>query len=214
MERYDRDRYNNGGYSNQHWYDDDNYDGINYGRDNRYESDRYNRYDHDDGRGHELKQQFERDYRSLDYRDNDNRSNRNGFRGDNDRGGRFRNYRSNDEDRDTGYAKNFMEEQRREGNIRQGYGISSFDGTSDRYNTLNSDQGGNNMQEAQPYYSGSRDRLSSTRYGGGIGDEFPNSNRGVPNYGIRHFGDEYGADMGSSYGGKNYGPGIGYESGN
>ena len=210
MERYDRDRYYRGGNN------DDRYD---YDNNNRNRYDRYDRFDSDDRAGHELKLQFERDYRNSDYRNNNSRYNQDdsynqGYQRSGDRGDRYGNSRSRFDDRDTSYAADFRGNENNQGNIRQGYGISSFDGTSDRYNTLNSNQRDNNMQEEQPYYSGNRDHLRSTRYGGGVGDAFPNSNRGVPNYATRTFADDYGTGMGSTYGGKNYGAGTGYESGN
>lgn len=115
-----------------------------------------------------------------------------------------------DRDRNQGRRSNIEQ-----GNIAQGYGISSFEGTSDRYNTLNSDQnrGGRNEQS---YYAGAGGGYSGSRFGGGMGESFPSSHHGVPDatYGLRNFADREGTGMGSSYGGSNYGGGTGYESGN
>lgn len=101
-----------------------------------------------------------------------------------------------------------------EGNIRRGYGISGYDGTSDRFNTLNSAQNRGGSDD-QVYYSGDRDGYRSSRFGGGTGNSFPSSNRGVPDttYGLGNFRDNYGTGLGSSYGGKNYGGGTGYMTG-
>lgn len=92
--------------------------------------------------------------------------------------------------------------------IRRGYGISEFEGTSDRYNTLNNDQ-----NRGGDYYSrpGMGDRGS--RFGGSSrGESYPSSNRGMPDttYGHRNFSDREGTGMGSTYGGQNYGGGTGY----
>lgn len=97
--------------------------------------------------------------------------------------------------------------------IRRGYGISDFEGTSDRYNTLSNDEQGNYWQGEQPYYSHNRDRIRTTGFGGSMGESFPHSHRGVPDYGNGNFAQGPGTGMGSSYGGKNYGEGTGYMSG-
>ncbi|WP_205502247.1 hypothetical protein [Rufibacter psychrotolerans] len=99
------------------------------------------------------------------------------------------------------------------GNIRQGYGISSYDGTSDRFNTLNSEHRYGAHQDEQAYYSGDRDGYQSTQFGSGLGDSGLHSDRGIPNYGIRSYPDRYGSGLGSSYGGTNYGAGRGYVGG-
>ncbi|MFC6998008.1 hypothetical protein [Rufibacter roseus] len=99
------------------------------------------------------------------------------------------------------------------GNIRQGYGISSFDGTSDRFNTLNSPHRYGTQQNEQNYLSGDRDGYRSSQYGGGLGDGGFHSHRGVPDYGRGNFAENEGTGMGSSYGGKNYGGGHGYTGG-
>ncbi|WP_276497123.1 hypothetical protein [Pontibacter litorisediminis] len=97
------------------------------------------------------------------------------------------------------------------GNIRQGYGISSYAGTSDRYNTLNSDRNRGGAGDNQSYYGGGA--TGGYGRGGSMGDSFPGSNRGVPDttYGMRNYSDSYGT--GSSYGGSNYGGGTGYSGG-
>ncbi|WP_461491101.1 hypothetical protein [Pontibacter sp. HJ8] len=102
-----------------------------------------------------------------------------------------------------------------QGNVAQGYGISNYEGTSDRYNTLNSDQNRSGRGE-QSYYSGSRGSYSGSRSGGGMGESFPSSHHGVPDttHGLRNFSDREGSGMGSSYGGSNYGGGTGYAGGN
>jgi len=242
MERNDRNRYDQWGNSNT----------------NRYDDSRYNREE----RG--LKQQFERDYRSSHHdngnfyrdaayeRDNSNRRDDSGGRGHesgrNNDSDRFRNYRSRDYDMEQNYYGNTRGDRGTLGDVRQGYGISSFAGTSDRYNTASDRQRERNNQFEQGYgtgrmsgYSGSAfggsnysangdfggssgygsmsgsggnmdDYVSSSGYGGG--GSSVHSDRGVPNYSMRSFGDGYGAGTGSTYGGKNFGGGEGYASGN
>ncbi len=99
------------------------------------------------------------------------------------------------------------------GNIRQGYGISSYDGTSDRFNTLNSEHRYGSNQDEQAYYSNDRDGYNRSQFGGGLGESGMHSDRGIPNYGIRSYPDRYGSGLGSSYGGTNYGAGTGYVGG-
>ncbi|WP_299824824.1 hypothetical protein [uncultured Pontibacter sp.] len=146
-------------------------------------------------------------------------------------------YQQNDRDRNRNYSDDFSQERNRysnyqddyrsyqgmgnrdrdsgqdmRGNIRRGYGISSFDGTSDRYNTLGSSQNRGSSEGDQAYYAGNRDGFRSSRFGGGMGESSTHSDRGIPNYGTRNFADNYGTGMGSTYGGTNYGGGTGYES--
>ncbi|MBC3538750.1 hypothetical protein ACFSC6_20090 [Rufibacter sediminis] len=99
------------------------------------------------------------------------------------------------------------------GNIRQGYGISSYDGTSDRFNTLNSEHRYGYRQDEQAYYSGDRDGYNRSQLGGGLGESGLHSDRGIPDYGTHSFQDPYGAGLGSTYGGTNYGGGTGYTGG-
>lgn len=219
MERYNRDRYDNSGY----------------GQNNRYGREQ-------DGRSYRnMQDQFEKDYqRDRNPRQDDDRHHYNQNRGYNQNqnyGGNYRrdesglsrysNNFSQDRDRysnnnyqsdfrnDPSYYRRDRSDNELRGNIRQGYGISSFDGTSDRYNTLDSEHNRGGAGDEQAYYSGARDGYRSTRYGGGIGDAFPGSHRGIPDasYGLSNFSDDYGSGMGSSYGGKNYGGGTGYASG-
>ncbi|MCC9168603.1 hypothetical protein [Pontibacter harenae] len=190
--RYDRDRAYNGGYDNE----------------------RYNDYNHENRPGRELKREFERDFQNSRGYNRDGEAERNQDYQDYQDRDRFDDYRSRDYDMEHNYYDNLRGDQGRLGDIRQGYGISSFDGTSDRYNTLNSMQRERNAQENQAYLSGRRDGFRSTRYGGGEGDADMHSNRGVPNYATRNFSDNYGTGMGSTYGGKNYGDGTGYMGGN
>lgn len=196
-----------------------------------HRSDDHNRYDqyerHDQGRIGSAFDQYRReeggfrdhkdDYSQNQRNDRDgNRNYSNNFSRDRDR---FSNYQDNfrgDQDIDSS-SQNYDSGRNQElrGNIRQGYGISSFDGTSDRFNTLNSEDRKGTGQDEQAYYSGNRDGYRSSQFGGGMGDAFPGSHRGVPDatYGLRNFADDYGTGMGSSYGGKNYGGGTGYSEG-
>ncbi|MBB6610628.1 hypothetical protein H7F15_06240 [Pontibacter sp. Tf4] len=89
-----------------------------------------------------------------------------------------------------------------QGSLRQGYGVSDYGGTSDRFNTLGNDQ--YSSRNGQSYGSNySRD----SRYGSGMGDAPMHSDRGIPNYSTSSFADDYGTGMGSSYGARNYGTG-------
>ncbi|MFD2247388.1 hypothetical protein [Pontibacter ruber] len=177
-------------------YERERYENGNYGHENSYRDERHYR----PARG--MQDNFEREYQQQ---------HRPRYQPE-DRYERRDTYHSPGYTRDMNYDESFRGSNRTMGDIRQGYGISSFDGISDRYNTLNRDQRGGNMQEDQAYYGESR--YSSTGYGSGMGESFPNSNRGVPNYGLQTFADNYGTGMGSSYGGANYGGGTGYISGN
>ena len=224
MERNDRKHYYEGAYGNE----------------NQYPGNRSNR-----GYG-DLNRQSERQHRGRDsdsfYRDS-------AYERDDDNS-RFRNYRSRDDDMERNYYENTRGDRGMLGDVRQGYGISSFGGSSDRYNTANDMQRERNAQFEQGYgtgrmsgYSGSRfggsnysatgdfggssdygsmsgsggntdDYVSSSGYGGGYRDPGVHSDRGVPNYSTRSFGDDYGAGTGSTYSGGNYGGGTGYPGGN
>lgn len=176
----------------------------------------------------DMRNQFERDYRDRHdsswerdqnrYRnyssatDWNRNSNSNYYSPEQDQGysrrdaGNYpKNYYRREEERPTGRRPSL-------GDIRRGYGISDFDGTSDRYDTLGSNQPEGNRQERQSAYGG-RGSYKGSR-SGGMGEDFPHSNRGIPNYDTRSFADERGSGMGSSYGGKNFGGGTGYTSGN
>lgn len=208
----------------------DGFDRKRYYRSNAYnDRDEYrnrDRYDYEHGYPNDryLRNEFERDYRQHEGYDR-NRDMDRGYRAGRDYDRNLENnpypsYRSHDYDRSSGYGEysrrdqdRYTGRQPRQGDLRQGYGISSFGGTSDRYNTLNSDQREGNLQEDQPYYSGGRERGSNTDYSSGMGESFPNSNRGVPNYDTGNYGQSIGTGMGSTYGGKNYGGGTGYMSG-
>lgn len=65
--------------------------------------------------------------------------------------------------RDREYDSDRNQEQR--GNIRQGYGISDYDGTSDRFNTLNRDDNRRTWGEPEQN-SGLGDGYKGSRYGG------------------------------------------------
>lgn len=116
----------------------------------------------------------------------------------------YRSYQGMDRGRDREMRSNISQ-----GNLRQGYGISSFEGTSDRFNTLNRDDN----RSGESYYEGSGDSNRRSRTGGGMGEAFPHSHGGVPDYGTGNYGRGTGTGMGSTYGGSNYGAGTGYMSG-
>lgn len=190
MDRHTEDRYTYGGYE----------------RENRYSQERDNIPDR------ELRERFDREYRSRFDREDQNR--RNQYQQRNEDADRFRNYRSHEDDsRGRGYARDFRGGQPNQGELRRGYGISDYDGTSDRYNTLNNPDNDRGRSAGGTYYSGDRDGFTGTRFGGGVGESFPHTDRGVPNYGTRNFSDSRGTGMGSTYGGANYGGGTGYMSG-
>ena len=181
MERYDRERYENGGYDNINW------------RENRYDQDRGNRFDF------RMRDDFDRDYynrRAYNHREEDNQ---------------ISNYRSYDENRGRSYARDFQGRGPSQGDLRRGYGISGYDGISDRYNTLNNPDNARDYGENDTYYGGGRGGFGAPGYGEGIREAFPGSHRGVPDttYGLRNFGDDRGTGMGSSYGATNYGTGYG-----
>jgi hypothetical protein len=174
------------------WYDYDRYD---------YESDdnTYPRNDEHYHRARNLTNEFEQEYRSH-------------HPGDYDRGRRDDSgYRSHADDRRQGWERNrystgshdrdrrhdWDRGQERSGSIRQGYGISDYEGTSDRYNTLNSDQ---NRWNDRSDYSRSREGDRGSRFSGGMGDSSIHSDRGVPNYGSRNYQELQGTRLGSSYG--------------
>jgi len=138
-------------------------------------------------------------------RDHDRYSNRRALRN-------YQGMDSGDQERDRG---DWHRDRGLRGNIRQGYGISSFEGTSDRYNTLESEHNRGGAGDNQAYYGGMRGGYSNSGFGSGMGESFPGSFRGVPDatYGLGNFADNYGTGMGSSYGGKNYSGGTGYMGG-
>ncbi|PRY10146.1 hypothetical protein CLV24_11563 [Pontibacter ummariensis] len=191
-------------------------------------------YQRERGGWHDTRSQYPNSYQNdrrdsfgQDWRERDSFRNDFGYqRNDRDRERNYSGNFSHDRDRYSSYQDDFRGDQglyrgdrdRDEslrGNIRQGYGISSYDGTSDRFNTLDSDRNREGAGDDQVYYSGDRDGYESSRFGGGIGDSFPGSHRGVPDtsYGLGNFSDGYSVGTGSSYGGKNYGGGTGYQTG-
>ncbi|WP_157578681.1 hypothetical protein [Pontibacter roseus] len=185
MERYDRDNYGNGQHENR--YRDD------YGYHN--DRDMRNSFEHDYRQHHNHQQQ---EHHHLHHDD------------------RFGRYQSHpDDSRGREYASDFRRGQPNQGDLRRGYGISGYDGISDRFNTLNNPDNARDYGENDTYYGGSRDGFTGTRFGGGIGEAFPSSHHGVPDttYGLRNFHDDEGTGMGSSYGGSNYGGGTGYGGG-
>jgi len=185
MERYDRERYENERNGNTNW------------RENRYNQNRDNQFDF------RMRDDFDRGYynrRDYNRREDDNR---------------IRSYRSYDDDRDRVYNPEFRGRGPSQGDLRRGYGISGYDGISDRFNTLNNPDNARDFGENNTYYGGGRGSFGGPGYGEGIGEAFPGSYRGVPDttYGLRNFGDDQGTGMGSSYGGTNYGGGTGYSGG-
>lgn len=224
MDRRTRDRYDNDNFGSDYA----GYEG--YSKDEHYHS------------GRNITNEFERDYRNerVHYNDSRNRFEPDRTYHEGDMGGAYeqrrreggnlrgssgyqqsnwdqnRNYPddlSRDRDRFSNYQDDYRSYQGMQnrdraqgGNIRQGYGISDFEGTSDRYNTLNSNQNRDNFSTGTSNYAGSR-------YGSGMGESFPHSHGGVPDYGTRNYGANRGTGMGSTYGGSNYGGGTGYMSG-
>ncbi|KAA3437609.1 hypothetical protein [Rufibacter hautae] len=212
MERHDRDRYDNGGNRPQNRFDHyhDNWSGRGMSRDDQH-------YPYDSRNEHPRAGQFQN--RDDDFRRNDSHQ----YRKDQDGQHPYQsNYRQDRDQFGDAYQRNFRhdptmprgsEDEDLMGNIRQGYGISSYDGTSDRFNTLNSEHRYGDRQDEQPYYSGAQDEFRSAQFGSGLGDSGLHSDRGIPNYSTRSFQDPYGSGLGSSYGGTNYGGGTGYTGG-
>ncbi len=111
------------------------------------------------------------------FRDHGNYNNSQNRRNNHDGNRNYSNNFSRDRDRYSTYQDNFRGEQRigrndqndehrsnqeLRGNIRQGYGNSSFDSTSDRFNTLNSDDSKGTYQDEQAYYLRNRDGYRSS----------------------------------------------------
>ncbi|WP_162053157.1 hypothetical protein [Pontibacter pamirensis] len=160
MERNDRDRYYRGGYNNENRNDSDYDNNRNsYDRDNRYDYDPNNRYDRNDRPGRELKQEFERDYRRQR---NDRYSDNDRFSGSD----RTSDYRNRDYDMERNYYENTRGNRGELGDIRQGYGMSGFTGTSDRYDTMNDMERNRSAQNELGYGSGTIGGYSGSRYGG------------------------------------------------
>jgi hypothetical protein len=228
MDRRERDRYDYGSYED--YRDDAHYHsarnltdeferGYRAGRSHRDE-DRDNRvrsyHEGDMGDAYERRSREENSFRSnsdSDYRQN----NRNQQRSYPENMSRDRDRFSNYQDDYRSYQgmdrSDSMDNNRSlRGNVRRGYGISDYEGTSDRFNTLNSNQYSSGSRNNQSDYSGSREERSS-RYGSSMGDSSIHSDRGIPNYSGSSFADDYGT-MNSGYGSRNYNEGSGYSGSN
>lgn len=79
---------------------------------------------------------------------------------------RFQNYRSRDYDMEDNYYENTRGRKHDLGDIRQGYGISSFGGSSDRYDDMRDMQRERRAQQEQGYGSGRMSGYSGSRFGG------------------------------------------------
>jgi hypothetical protein len=140
MNRHERDRY----------YQD-------YGNENRQD---FNRYDR---QGRDLTPQFEREYQRQ-YQDEDRSDfGRNRYSSDRDK---FQSYRSRDYDMERNYNDNTRGRKDDLGNIRQGYGIPGFGGTSERNDTVGDMQRERKAQQQQGYGSGRMSGYSGSRFGG------------------------------------------------
>ncbi|MER2998469.1 hypothetical protein [Pontibacter populi] len=211
MNRQERDRYDYGSYDD--YRNDANYHsaqnltdeferhyrhemGQQY--DDRSQYDRVHSYHEGNmGDAYERRQQSENNYRgNSDYRQNDQNWN-------NDRD-RLSNYRSNYNNYRGMDRNDTMDDNRNlRGNIREGYGVSDYEGTSDRYNTLNSNQYSSGRSNDRSYNSGSRDQDRGSRFSGAMGESGIHSDRGIPNYSNSSFEDDYGS-VGSNYGSRSY----------
>jgi hypothetical protein len=131
---------------------------------NRNERDHYyqgfNRYDRQEG---DFTPQFKREYQRHHQDEDRSDFGRNRYASDRDN---FQSYRSRDYDMERNYNDNTRGRQGDLGNIRQGYGISDFGGTSDRYNTVGDMQRERNAQQQQGYGSGRMSGYSGSRFGG------------------------------------------------
>lgn len=248
MDRNDRGRYYQGGYGNEYRHDRDWNNRESRDLNNQFEREYRNSRGHgNDSDNFYRDSAYEHDYDNSRFRSDSRRDYNAGRRSDRDD---FRNYRSRDYDMERNYYDNTRGDRGMLGDVRQGYGISGFGGTSDRYDTASEMQREQNAQFEQGYgtgrmsgYSGAAfgganysakgdfggsshygsmsgsggnmdDYASSSGYGGGYGSSGVHSDRGVPNYSPRHFGDDYAIGASSTYGGRNYGGGTGYPSGN
>lgn len=200
MERYNRDQYN-----------DSNYSQDRYGN-NRPARDRHGEFEQHGYRNFQGSQ--DRPYNNSWSKSGQERYQGNSNSMTHQEQGRHQDSRNRDYDNEMRYYDNLREDNKRPGNVAQGYGITSFDGTSDRYNTLNSRHREDDAHLDQTYYSGRRDGFEGPGFGGGMGEAETHSDRGIPNYGTRSFTDDRGFGMGSSYGATNYGGGTGYSNGN
>lgn len=180
-------------------------------------------FDDNDYRKKDLRRQFERQYRNSFGSDNSS-----GYhsesRNDYDRHYNNNSYRSRDYEMEQDYYDNTRGNRGNLSNVRQGYGFTSFTGTSDRSNTLENMERERNAQREQGYLSGNRRDNRNYNYDDGPYNEsrrrssdsdfmnhregFQNSgghsDRGVPDYSMRSFGEEYGAGVESSRGNRNY----------
>ncbi|GHA55143.1 hypothetical protein [Pontibacter akesuensis] len=147
MERNERNRY--------YQQNDENRMDRDYDR-NAYRNNYYGRGDNDYGRDQDNRrwiQESREDFRERGVLNNDNN--------------RFQDYRSRDYDMERNYRDNTRGQQGRLGDIRQGYGISSFDQNSDRYGSgMNNMQRERNSQMHQGYGSGRMSGYSGSRFGG------------------------------------------------
>ena len=226
MDRRERDRYDYGSYED--YRNDAHYHSARNLTD-EFERD-YRKSHHDEGGGqynrvhsyHEGDMGDAYDRRSRgensmwgnsDYRQNNRGQQRNypeNISRDHDRFGNYqddyRNYRGMDRSDSMDNSRSLR------GNVRQGYGISDHEGSSDRYNTLNSNQYSGGSENYRSDYSGSREERSS-RFGSGMGDSSIHSDRGTPNYSGSSFADDYG-NMNRGYGRRNDGGSSGYSGSN
>ncbi|MCX2740288.1 hypothetical protein [Pontibacter anaerobius] len=121
---------------------------------------------------------------------------------------RFQNYRSRDYDMEDNYYDNTSNRRHDLGDIRQGYGISSFEGSSDRYDDMRGMQRERRAQQEQGYGSGRLSGYSGSRFGGAnysAHGEFG----GGSGYGSMSGG---GGNMDDSVSSSGYGGGYGQES--
>ncbi len=118
----------------------------------------------------------------------------------------YRSFQDNDR------SNRFSDDRNTRGDVRRGYGISDYEGTSDRYNTLNRNDDRYDTDRGSYYNSGNT--YSTGNYSSGNQDDsYLHSDRGVPNYGTSSFADDYGSDLNRTYRDRNYNSGSDYESG-
>ncbi|WP_439883518.1 hypothetical protein ACSX1A_10155 [Pontibacter sp. MBLB2868] len=139
---------------------------------------------------------------------NYNRGNANWHEQDDRNSDRFRSYRDHDYEMEQDYYDNVQGERHNLDDIRQGYGYSSFGGSSDRYDEGRRMERERNAQRQQGYGSDRMGGYSGSRFGGANYSSH-GSFGGSPDYGAMSGGGGNADDYVSSSG---YGGGYGSQS--
>ncbi|RAU82792.1 hypothetical protein [Pontibacter arcticus] len=217
MNRQDNDRYDNrntnySGYDGYNPNDDHYHSGQNltnrfeqeYRREHGYGNRNQNSpiRSYHEGDGGDLYERLSRERSYGNQQDNQFR-NSGGYSSSNSYQNNARDYQDNARSDRGMYNRDSNRSQELRGNIGQGYGVSSFGGTSDRYNTLNSSQnrGGSEYNTYDNRQSDSSNRNLSS--GSNSGNLYPSSQT----YG-RNYADDYGESLGNTPGFTSFGSGT------